>query len=257
MDRSSPFTAWGWSLSSRSGLPAICRGSRAWEPVASWKSAYEQPQHDTYGHVVPRRRAPAFFDRRLLMDLGEADFMRLEGCRRMRLAPARPSGRGDLGVSHTASAFTPSSAVMCWEPPATGFRASRGIWGATSGPRSGNARAETIRERTFEAAWSPARAAFVESFGGRNLDASVLLMSEVGMIEATDPRFRSTVDAIERTLAHGAYVMRYEEPDDFGAPETAFNACAFWRIAALARMGRREEAREHFEALLARVIRSD
>ena len=45
-------------------------------------------------------------------------------------------------------------------------------------------------------------------------------------------------------------MMRYEAADDFGLPETAFNICAFWRVDALARMGRKEEAREHFEALL-------
>ncbi|MCY1290221.1 Trehalase [compost metagenome] len=46
-------------------------------------------------------------------------------------------------------------------------------------------------------------------------------------------------------------MRRYEAPDDFGKPETAFNICTFWRIDALARIGRREEAREIFEAMLA------
>jgi len=44
--------------------------------------------------------------------------------------------------------------------------------------------------------------------------------------------------------------LRYEEADDFGTPDTAFNICAFWRLDALARMGRREKAREIFEQLL-------
>jgi GH15 family glucan-1,4-alpha-glucosidase len=46
-------------------------------------------------------------------------------------------------------------------------------------------------------------------------------------------------------------MMRYESADDFGVPETAFNICAFWRLDALHRIGRREEAVEIFEALLA------
>jgi GH15 family glucan-1,4-alpha-glucosidase len=45
-------------------------------------------------------------------------------------------------------------------------------------------------------------------------------------------------------------MLRYEEADDFGTPETAFNICAFWRLDALARIGRREQAREKFEELL-------
>ncbi len=77
-------------------------------------------------------------------------------------------------------------------------------------------------------------------------------MAEVGFLDAADPRFVSTLDALERTLCHGAFMRRYEAADDFGRPETTFNACSFWRVDALARVGRREQAREIFEALLAR-----
>ena len=45
-------------------------------------------------------------------------------------------------------------------------------------------------------------------------------------------------------------MRRYEAADDFGRPETSFNVCAFWRIDALARIGRVEQAREHFETML-------
>ena len=112
-------------------------------------------------------------------------------------------------------------------------------------------RADLIRERILREAWCEERGAFAESFGGRDLDASALLMAEVGFIEPRDPRFVSTVDALERTLCDGHYMRRYEAPDDFGRPETAFNICTFWRIDALARIGRRDEAREIFEKMLA------
>jgi GH15 family glucan-1,4-alpha-glucosidase len=78
----------------------------------------------------------------------------------------------------------------------------------------------------------------------------VLLMPEVGFIDARDERFRKTVDALERTLCDGPYMRRYEAADDFGLPETAFNICTFWRIDALARQGRLDEAREIFEVML-------
>jgi GH15 family glucan-1,4-alpha-glucosidase len=90
----------------------------------------------------------------------------------------------------------------------------------------------------------------VESFEGRHLDASVLLMGEVGFLAADDPRFVSTVTQMEKVLGRGPHMMRYEEADDFGPPQTAFNVCAFWRLDALARVGRTEEAREIFEVLL-------
>lgn len=75
-------------------------------------------------------------------------------------------------------------------------------------------------------------------------------MGEVGFIPASDPRFLATVDTLSRHLGRGAFMIRYEEADDFGAPETSFNICAFWRLDALSRAGRTDEAREIFEELL-------
>lgn len=108
-----------------------------------------------------------------------------------------------------------------------------------------------MREEILARSWNEQRKAFAESFGGSELDASVLLMSEVGLIDARDPRFVSTVDAMERSLCDGPFMRRYEAADDFGKPETSFNICTFWRIDALARIGRKEQAREIFEAMLA------
>ena len=61
----------------------------------------------------------------------------------------------------------------------------------------------------------------------------------------------ATLAALETHLCDGPYMRRYEAPDDFGKPETAFNICTFWRIDALARLGRRPEAAEIFETMLA------
>jgi GH15 family glucan-1,4-alpha-glucosidase len=112
-------------------------------------------------------------------------------------------------------------------------------------------RADVIRERVLREAWSDERQAFAESLGGRDLDASALLMAEVGFIDPHDARFLATVDALEKSLCDGPYMRRYEAPDDFGKPETAFNICTFWRIDALARIGRKAQAREIFETMLA------
>jgi GH15 family glucan-1,4-alpha-glucosidase len=106
------------------------------------------------------------------------------------------------------------------------------------------ARATPSAAEILEESWSEERQAFAESFGGRDLDASALLMAEVGMIDPNDPRFIATVDALEKSLCDGPYMRRYEAADDFGKPETAFNICTFWRIDALARSAaRRRPAR--------------
>jgi GH15 family glucan-1,4-alpha-glucosidase len=111
-------------------------------------------------------------------------------------------------------------------------------------------RADTIKERILRESWYEPRKAFAESFGGKELDASVLLMAEVNFIDPKDPRFISTVAALEECLCDGPYMRRYEAADDFGKPEVSFNVCTFWRIDALARIGRKQEAREIFEVML-------
>lgn len=75
-------------------------------------------------------------------------------------------------------------------------------------------------------------------------------MGEVNFLPPSDPRFVATVDTLSRTLGRGPHMLRYEEADDFGVPEVGFNICAFWRVDALARAGRVEEARDYYEQLL-------
>jgi len=123
--------------------------------------------------------------------------------------------------------------------------------GLTDRQAKWSSRAAQIKQEILARSWSDKRNAFVESFEGEALDASVLLMAEVGFIDPLDPRFVATVDAVGTVLADGPHVRRYEAPDDYGTPETAFNFCAFWRVDALARIGRVDEARDYFEQLLA------
>jgi GH15 family glucan-1,4-alpha-glucosidase len=109
-----------------------------------------------------------------------------------------------------------------------------------------------MRARLLESAWSEPLGAFAGSLGGADLDASTLLLGELGLIEPADPRFRATVEAIGRELREGDLLFRYRHADDFGVPQTAFTICAFWYVNALAGIGRLEEAREHFSRLLER-----
>ena len=100
-------------------------------------------------------------------------------------------------------------------------------------------------------AWNEKLGCFTESVGRDELDASVLLLPSLGFVRADDPRFASTVRAIEKSLLEDKHMRRYAAADDFGAPENAFNVCTFWYIEALAGLGRLDEAREIFESMLA------
>ncbi|PPE68802.1 glycoside hydrolase family 15 protein [Caldimonas thermodepolymerans] len=223
-------------------------GYRGMGPVRIGNQAHEHFQHDVYGNII-LGAAQAFHDRRLLRPAGLAEFEQLErvGEQAWRIYDTPDAGMWEL---RTRARVHTSSALMSW---AACDRLAKiaARFGVTERARFWHERADTIRQRILQEAWNEERQAFAESFGGRDLDASVLLMAEVGFIDPRDPRFVSTVDALERTLCDGPYMRRYEAPDDFGKPETAFNICTFWRIDALARIGRKEQAREIFEAMLA------
>src|SRR5690606_18474595 len=101
--------------------------------------------------------------------------------------------------------------------------------------------------------WNAEKRAFVQYYGGTALDASLLLMAELGFIAPTDPRFISTVEAIERELLVDGLVLRYrpeETPDGLPGDEGAFLACSFWLVDAYVMMGREAEATALFERLL-------
>ena len=100
------------------------------------------------------------------------------------------------------------------------------------------------------AAWNEKRGAFTGAFGDDDLDASLLLLPEIGLVEPDDPRFIRTLDAIQRELLRDKQMMRYASADDFGFPKSAFLICRFWLIDALWWVGRKEQARELFNDAL-------
>lgn len=226
----------------------ILQGYRGMGPVRIGNQAHEHFQHDTYGNVI-LGAAPAFFDNRLYMDAGQAAFEMLEPLGEQAWALHDQPDAGIWELRTRARVHT-SSSLMCWAGCDRLAKIAAHL-GLSDRAATWATRAREIREKILANAWSEDRGAFVESFGGSTLDASVLLMGEVGFIRNDDPRFVSTVDALSLALGKGAFMLRYEEADDFGRPEVGFNVCAFWRVDALARIGRNEEARGYFEDLLA------
>ena len=224
-------------------------GYRGMGPVRVGNQAFEHFQHDVYGNIV-LGASQAFFDHRLVRraDLRDCAQLEIMGEQAWRFHDQPDAGMWEL---RTRARVHTSSSLMCW---AACDRLAKiaAVIRKPANQAAWRSRADTIRAKILEQSWSDSRQAFVESFGGKDLDASVLLMGEVGFIDPRDPRFIKTVDALESALCDGPFMRRYEAPDDFGKPETAFNVCSFWRIDALARIGRTTQAREAFEAMLAR-----
>jgi GH15 family glucan-1,4-alpha-glucosidase len=111
-----------------------------------------------------------------------------------------------------------------------------------------------IRAEIEQHGYDPERRTFTQYFGSKALDASLLLIPQVGFLPPTDERVLGTIGAIERELSIDDHLIRRYHPDEFddGLPgsEGAFLVCSFWMVDALAMADRWDEARRRFEYLL-------
>ncbi|MGZ8433704.1 MAG: glycoside hydrolase family 15 protein, partial [Candidatus Binatia bacterium] len=113
---------------------------------------------------------------------------------------------------------------------------------------------DAIHAQVCELGFDEQRNAFVQSYGSPHLDASLLLIPQVGFLPPDDPRVRGTVNAIERNLVVDGLVLRYSTATDVDAlppGEGAFLPCSFWLADSLVLTGRRQEGEALFERLLA------
>lgn len=217
-------------------------------PVRIGNAAVDQVQHDAYGSVI-LAATPMFFDRRLPAPGDESLFRLLEKmarkCHELALEP-------DAGIweFRGRKRIHTHSGAMCWAglSRTAAIAARLGLEGRA---QYWSRLAAETGDALLKRVWNDRRKAFAAAEGIDDMDASVLLLPELGLIDAHDPRFASTVAAIEQDLVRGRHVMRYAAEDDFGLPETEFLVCRFWLIDALAALGRREEARERYQDALA------
>jgi GH15 family glucan-1,4-alpha-glucosidase len=110
-----------------------------------------------------------------------------------------------------------------------------------------------IHEEVCRKGFDRERNTFVQYYGGRELDASLLMIPLVGFLPPSDARVKGTLAAIERDLMADGFVLRYRtKPDVDALPpgEAAFLACSFWLADNLALSGRKEDAQRLFERLL-------
>ena len=222
-------------------------GYRGMGPVRVGNQAFEHVQNDVYGHVM-LAATQAFFDERLLRPAGIDDFHRLEraGDRAYELHDQPDAGMWEL---RTRSHVHTSSSVMCWAALDRLSKIADHI-GLQERASHWSERAQTVRRTILHKAWNEDRQSFVESFGGGGVDGGLLLISDVGLLPATDERFKATVALVEQELRRGNHLMRYVAEDDLGRPKNAFNICTFWYIDALVALERVDEAREVFEGML-------
>src|SRR5580700_6597072 len=217
-------------------------------PVRIGNAAYQQLQLDIYGEMMDAiYLANKYGDS--ISTAGWRDVQRiLEWLGKNWQRP----DRGIWEVRGDAREFL-HSRLMCWVAFDRALRLAQKR--SLSGPFDAWLRTrDAIREDIFANFWNDDLQSFVQSKGGKDLDASVLLMPLMRFISPVDPMWRSTMKAIEARLVEDTLVRRYEPErthvDGLPGAEGSFTACSFWYIECLARAGELEKAQLLFEKLL-------
>jgi GH15 family glucan-1,4-alpha-glucosidase len=219
-------------------------------PVRVGNEAARQVQHDVYGSVI-LGATQMFVDERLPKMGDEALFRQMELLGERARAVALKPDAGIWEYRGRARVHT-YSAALCWAACDRLGKIAKRL-GLDERARYWSAQATELRASILQGAWDEKRGALTGAFGHSDLDASILLFAELGILAPTDERFVRSCDAIGRDLMRNNRIMRYTADDDFGAPETAFLVCNFWYMDALASLGRRAEARDMFVDILART----
>ncbi len=145
-----------------------------------------------------------------------------------------------------------SSVLMCWVALERAMRMAQRRGRPADLDRWRAARDEMHAE-LLDQGWNDELGAFTRTFGGDDVDASILLAPLVKFVPSADPRWMSTLAAIDEQLVHGPLVDRYDTDvvdDGVGGSEGSFLICSFWYVEALTRAGRVDEGRRLFDRLL-------
>jgi len=214
------------------------RGSR---PVRVGNGAWDQHQHDVFGAVLDavyrfRGQISEFEPRTVELLAGMADAAAVMW---------REPDHGMWELRGEPRHFLHSK-LMCWVAldravllaEQLGLPERAAGWAKT---------AETVRAAILEEGWSERARAFTQSFGDDRLDASGLMLAITGFLPATDPRMRSTIDAIARELSASCGLLyRYVDDDGLPGTESTFLLCSYWLAECRALTGQLDEAREIF-----------
>lgn len=225
-----------WQIPRLSGY----EGSR---PVRAGNAAQKQVQQDIYGEI-----ATALYHAREAGIPPEEEELKLQEVLTAHLASVwQQPGSGIWEERGKPERFTYSQ-VMAW---LCIDRAVKSIekHGMTGPAEEWKRLREAIRKDVLEHGYDPDLNAFVQHYGSRKLDASVLFLPIVGFLPAEDHRIRGTVDAIERQLMHDGLLLR-NLPETSAGRQGAFLACSFWLVEVYVLLGRIEDATALFERVL-------
>jgi GH15 family glucan-1,4-alpha-glucosidase len=223
------------------------KGYRGSFPVRIGNGAAEQLQLDIYGEAMDAIHHGA------RNGLGVADEGWSALCDLLDWVAANWD-QPDEGVWETRGGQQPFvyGRLMCWVALDRGVRLSERLGRPGNVERWRDAR-NLIYAAIMDKGWNAKLEAFTQFEGSDVLDASILLMPLMGFIEPRDPKWQSTLAAMDQTLVMDSLVYRYDpaaSPDGLRGSEGTFSLCSFWYVDALARSGRLDDSRLAFEKML-------
>ncbi|MFP3986066.1 glycoside hydrolase family 15 protein [Streptomyces sp. E11-3] len=222
-------------------------GYRGSFPVRVGNAAVDQVQLDTYGEALYALAQGRGLNTRPTYRGWQAVASLLDW---LAVSWDRP----DDGIWETRGGrqdFT-YSRVMSWVAFDRGLQLAQ-EFGRPAALDTWRAARDEIFEQVMDRGWSEQRKALVQHYGSDVLDASLLLIPRVGLLNPTDPTWLSTLDAIDHDLVKDNLVYRYDpaaSPDGLRGAEGTFSLCTFLYVDALARAGRVRRARFSFEKML-------
>lgn len=220
-------------------------GGNGW--VRRGNAAFEQRQHDLMGEIV--LCLDTFLgDPRIVHDEPQYYFPLI---RRLVESAIELAPQHDMGIWEFRTMFRPYtfSRAMCWAAIQRGAKLARRFSRHEEAERWERI-AAAERDEILQRGYSGPLGFFTQALDGEHPDASNLLLPTIGIIDARDPRFVSTVDVYSERLTAGGFMLRYRNVDDFGETTSAFTICSFWWAEALALMGRLDDAVVLFERLV-------
>lgn len=227
-------------------LPHLA-GYKNSKPVRVGNDAYHQMQNDSFGYLMDVIYQYYLYFPGTLDEI-EDMFEVVKNIVRTVMEDWRKPDKGIWEIRGDEKHFVLSK-VMCW------VALDRAEKIAVMLQKGGYAdkwrcEAELIKTDVFMQGWKEEIQSFSQTYCNTELDSSLLLMEVYGFIDATDPRYKQTVDAIYCKLMYKGLMFRYNNVDDFGIPSSAFTICTFWMVRALYVTGRQAEALNLFETLL-------
>ena len=222
------------------------------QPVRLGNGAHNQVQLDVYGELMDTLHVARKFD----LENDEESWQLQKAFIAFVEKSWRQPDSGIWEVRGPPQQFTYSK-IMAWVALDRAIKAVEMF--NLSGPvEQWRQTAADIHADVCQSGYNAEKGYFVQAYGSTQLDASLLLMAQLGFVPPDDPRFIATVAAVERELLVDGFVLRYrpEQTDDgLSSGEGAFLACSFWLVDAYAIINRYDDAVALFERLL--TLRND